>query len=31
MAYLQNPAIAGDKLFISREDAEALGLRKAAR
>ncbi len=26
MAYLQNPAIAGDKLFISREDAEALGV-----
>ncbi len=26
MAYLQNPAIAGDKLFISREDAEALGI-----
>ncbi len=26
MAYLQNPAIAGDKLFISREDADELGI-----
>ncbi len=26
MAYLQNPPIAGDRLFISREDAEALGI-----
>jgi predicted molibdopterin-dependent oxidoreductase YjgC len=26
MTYLQNPAIAGDKLFISREDADALGI-----
>ncbi len=26
MAYLQNPPIAGDKLFISQEDAEALGI-----